>query len=145
MNYNNKMQRSQMVLRFKAFSFVKIQGVLLRRAVFICLKKPLRLKLQQVDKLQCYINVCLKCNVRMKDPENQQNENSHKWAADLIPWARVTVVSTTTRVLGAETKYWNRWTNTGRGTIFRLAVLSLGTTSLVKDLFLDSTGRSACL
>ena len=46
MNYNNKMQRSQMVLRFKAFSFVKMQGVLLRRAVVICLKKPLRLKLQ---------------------------------------------------------------------------------------------------
>ena len=46
MNYNNKMQLSQVVLRFKAFSFVKIQGVLLRREVFICLKKPLRLKLQ---------------------------------------------------------------------------------------------------
>ena len=45
MNHYNEMQRSQVVLRFTAFSFVKIQGVLLRRAVFICLKKPLRLKL----------------------------------------------------------------------------------------------------
>ena len=40
MNYNTKMQLSQVVLRLKAFSFVKIQGILLRREVFICLKKP---------------------------------------------------------------------------------------------------------
>ena len=40
----------------------------------------------------------------MNAPENQQNGNSHKCAADLIPWTRVAVVSITTGVLGAETK-----------------------------------------
>ena len=47
MNYNNKLQRSQMVLRFKAFSFVKIprnlcNHVSVSLSLCICISQPLQ-------------------------------------------------------------------------------------------------------